>query len=73
MRNLKLVLAALVVASLGLTAQGDKRFAVALIDGGASESAAVADFNNDGKLDIVSSEVGTRRRRGPNGRFARFR
>src|SRR5688572_22790053 len=56
MRNLKLVLAALVVASLGLTAQGDKRFAVALIDGGASESAAVADFNNDGKLDIVSSE-----------------
>ena len=26
------------------------------IDGGAAESAAVADFNNDGKLDIVSAE-----------------
>lgn len=46
----------MLVVSLGLSAQGDKRFAVTLIDGGASESAAVADFNNDGKLDIVSSE-----------------
>ena len=26
------------------------------IDGGAAESAAVADFNNDGRLDIVSAE-----------------
>ena len=39
-----------------VAAQGDRRFAMTLIDGGASESAAVADFNNDGKLDIVSSE-----------------
>ncbi len=40
----------------GVAAQGDKRFAMVQIDGGAAESAAVADFNNDGKLDIVSAE-----------------
>jgi hypothetical protein len=31
------------------------RFKVVLVDGGAAESAAVADFNNDGRLDIVSA------------------
>ena len=39
----------------GVAAQGDMRFAMVEIDGGAAESAAVADFNNDGKLDIVSA------------------
>jgi hypothetical protein len=40
----------------GLVAQGDLRFSMVPIDGGAAESAAVADLNNDGKLDIVSAE-----------------
>ena len=40
----------------GVAAQEDKRFAMVQIDGGAAESAAVADFNNDGRLDIVSAE-----------------
>ncbi len=39
-----------------LAAQGDIKFTMHLVDGGAAESAAVADFNNDGKLDIVSAE-----------------
>ncbi len=39
-----------------LAAQGDIRFTMLLVDGGAAESAAVADFNKDGKLDIVSAE-----------------
>jgi hypothetical protein len=34
----------------------DVRFAMQLIDPGYCESVAVADFNNDGKLDIVSGE-----------------
>jgi hypothetical protein len=47
----------LVMAALGVaTAQSDMRFAMAPIDGGSAESAAVADVNNDGKLDIVSAE-----------------
>ena len=37
-------------------AQNDRRFTMVQIDPGAAESAAVADFNNDGKLDIVSAE-----------------
>src|SRR5437899_6433121 len=40
----------------GAGAQGDMRFAMVQIDPGPAESAAVADFNNDGKLDIVSAE-----------------
>jgi hypothetical protein len=40
----------------GAAAQSDMRFAMVQIDGGAAESAAVADVNNDGKLDIVSAE-----------------
>src|SRR5919197_2065342 len=34
----------------------DISFRIHLIDGGASETAAVADINNDGRLDIVSGE-----------------
>lgn len=51
-RSIILVAALLV----GVAAQGEKRFAMVPIDGGAAESAAVADFNNDGRLDIVSAE-----------------
>ena len=47
-----LVVAALSVAS----AQSDMRFAMASIDAGSAESAAVADVNKDGKLDIISAE-----------------
>src|SRR5829696_372141 len=36
--------------------QSDKQFRIVQLDAGAAESAAVADFNNDGKLDIVSAE-----------------
>jgi hypothetical protein len=38
-----------------LSAQTDMRFKMIQIDDGAAESAAVADFNNDGRLDIVSA------------------
>jgi hypothetical protein len=40
----------------GVAAQSDVRFAMTQIDAGAAESADVADFNNDGELDIVSAE-----------------
>ena len=40
----------------GVAAQSDMRFAMVQIDAGMAESAAVADINNDGKLDIVSAE-----------------
>ena len=47
----------LVIGLLGaVAAQDEIRFAMVPIDGGAAESAAVADFNNDGLLDIVSAE-----------------
>jgi hypothetical protein len=36
--------------------QGDLAFKMVPIDGGAAESATVADVNNDGKLDIISAE-----------------
>lgn len=39
-----------------VAAQGDRQFTMVQIDGGAAESAAIADFNNDGKLDIVAAE-----------------
>jgi VCBS repeat protein len=49
--------AALIVVLLPtIAAQSDLRFAMVQIDGGSAESAAVADVNNDGKLDIVSAE-----------------
>jgi hypothetical protein len=51
-RSIVLVIALLWVAAV----QGDLRFTMVQIDGGAAESAAVADFNNDGKLDVVSAE-----------------
>ena len=45
--------AAAVAAAL---AQEAPRFGMTQIDPGAAESIAIADFNNDGKLDIVSAE-----------------
>lgn len=51
-----LVAAATITVLPGLATQEDKRFAMVQIDGGAAESAAVADFNNDGNLDIVAAE-----------------
>ncbi len=41
----------------GQTGSPAQRFKMIQIDGGAAESAAVADFNNDGRLDIVSAEA----------------
>ncbi len=56
-RGLSILIPTLVTSLLcGAAAQSDMRFAMVQIDGGAAESAAVADFNNDGKLDIVSAE-----------------
>ena len=37
-------------------AQNERRFTMTQIDSGAAESVAVADFNNDGRLDIVAAE-----------------
>jgi hypothetical protein len=51
-----LVLTAVTSALCVVAAQEATRFSIVPIDGGAAESAAVADFNNDGKLDIVSAE-----------------
>jgi hypothetical protein len=59
MRTLRtsLLIYSLGVLALGtLAAQTDRRFAMVQIDPGAAESGAVADFNNDGKLDIVAAE-----------------
>jgi FG-GAP-like repeat len=45
------------VGLLGLvSAQDEMRFTMVQIDGRAAESAAIADVNNDGRLDIVSAE-----------------
>ena len=55
-RRLSILVATLVIPLFSVSAQSDLRFAMVQIDGGAAESAAVADFNNDGKLDIVSAE-----------------
>ena len=55
--DLSILIPMLVIPSpSGVAAQTDMRFAMVQIDGGAAESAATADFNNDGKLDIVSAE-----------------
>ena len=58
LRDLGMLMTALLVALLcgGVAAQTVLRFNMVQIDGGAAESVAVADFNNDGKLDIVSAE-----------------
>ena len=42
--------------SCGATRSPDIPFRSHLIDNGASETAAVADVNNDGRLDIISGE-----------------
>jgi hypothetical protein len=51
-----LMLALVVPSMCGVVAQADLRFRMVQIDAGPAESMAVADFNNDGKLDIVSAE-----------------
>ena len=51
-----LMLALVVPSMCGVVAQGELRFRMVQIDPGSAESTAVADFNNDGKLDIVSAE-----------------
>src|SRR5689334_5364293 len=56
---LALAAAAVVLASLQPLAAPrppDIPFRIQMIDGGASETAAVADINKDGRLDIVSGE-----------------
>ena len=56
MRSRSLIPVLVIAALGGVAAQTDMRFAMAQVDGGSAESAAVADLNNDGKLDIVSAE-----------------
>jgi hypothetical protein len=51
-----IVLALAVVSLTGPTRSADIRFRAEMIDPGASESAAVADINRDGHLDIVSGD-----------------
>ena len=55
MRCSALALACAVV-SLAATRSPEIRFKATMIDGGASETAAVADVNRDGRLDIISGE-----------------
>jgi len=50
-----LLLPMLLVLVCGVAAQDAMRFRMVPIDSGAAESAAVADINKDGKLDIVSA------------------
>lgn len=58
MRNLSLALIACLLAGAGwaLTRPPELLFEKHMIDPGASETAAVADINGDGRLDIVSGE-----------------
>src|SRR5215212_7914586 len=56
MRRVIILLSALGLVIGAAAAQRDVRFAMTQIDGGAAESTAVADVNNDGKLDIVLAE-----------------
>jgi hypothetical protein len=57
LRPLRLLVPVLITLGLsGAATQGERRFVMVQIDPGAAESAAVADFNNDGKLDIVAAE-----------------
>jgi FG-GAP-like repeat len=55
-RLVALVLTLTTSVLCGVAAQESMRFSMVAIDGGAAESAAVADLNNDGRLDIVSAE-----------------
>lgn len=53
-----LLLAGLIVAvQVGQSRPPDIPFRIQMIDSGASETAAFADINNDGRLDIVSGEA----------------
>src|SRR5262245_55930355 len=51
-----LLLVAAVAFSAAPTRSPDIPFKTVMLDGGASETAAVADVNKDGKLDIISGE-----------------
>ena len=55
MRTVSILFIALLL-SPSPTRSPDISFRSLLIDGGASETAAVADVNKDGKLDIISGE-----------------
>src|SRR5215213_11593193 len=50
------LLFACVALSTSAVRSPDIPFRIEMIDGGASETAAVADFNHDGRLDIVSGD-----------------
>jgi FG-GAP-like repeat len=51
------VLGVVTAHSLGAPRPADIPFRTQMLDGGASETAAVADINRDGRLDIVSGET----------------
>lgn len=51
---------------LGASRPADIAFRVQMIDPGYNETAAVADLNKDGKLDIISGKAGTKRPSGPS-------
>jgi hypothetical protein len=51
-----LLLAACAAVSVSAVRSPDIPFSIRMLDGGASETAAVADVNHDGRLDIVSGE-----------------
>ena len=55
----------LAVLLLGQTGSPGLPFKLQKIDTGQSETAAFVDVNNDGRLDILSSGAGTKRRPGP--------
>jgi hypothetical protein len=52
----KLLLLTLALVWVAETRPPDIRFRSQMVDAGASETAAVADINRDGRLDIVSGE-----------------
>ena len=54
--SVKVLVLGLAVASLAATRPPDIPFRPQMLDPGASETAAVADINRDGRLDIVSGE-----------------
>jgi len=51
----------------GASRPADVAFNVQMIDPGYSESVAVADFNREGRLDILSADYWTRRPTGARG------
>ena len=53
---LMLLLALAVPLLVAAARQGEMRFRMVLIDGGAAESVTVADVNKDNKLDVISAE-----------------